>query len=544
MLNGASSNLSGSGPLEGHVSAGSMSRHSGTSFRQLLIGVDAMEWTLVKRWAEEGLLPTFRRLLEQGARAELASTGGYLPDAVWTTLCYGVNPGKLEKYFYVQYDPASASLRYGTDTDMKGNPFWHYLTKAGKRVGIVDIPHLPFREIPDGFHLMNWGAHDNKGGAVTSPASLLGEIQERFGNHPVGDCERYNKGVGSLRKLRGDILRGVSTHGQVFRWLMISREWDVMFCAFPAAHCAGHHFWSQMDPSSPFHDGNRHGLGDTIQKTYQAIDREIGEMLDLAGESTRTFVFAPHGMGPLSHASWNLNEVLDRLGYGRPGGPLKADEPRRGRINPWRIVKKVVPSRLQYAIKDRLPRSLQDRLLFLWYSGATTLSGRRAFAVPNNEVTGAIRIGVRGRDRDGMVDPGDEYRNLCKEITDALSELTDPSTGRPVVKSVIPLHEICHGPFTDGLPDLTVLWDSTFAWDSLSSRRLGTLRIQRQDNRSGSHTPQSFLLATGSGVPSGVELKGLSTYDIAPTVLESAGVDIPSHLDGKAFALERVNVVA
>ena len=503
-----------------------------------------MEWTLVKRWAEEGILPTFRRLLEHGARAELTSTGSYLPDAVWTTLCYGVNPGKLEKYFYVQYDPASAGLRYAADTEMKGNPFWHYLAAAGRHVGIVDVPHLPFREIEGGFHLMNWGAHDNKGGAQTSPASLLSEIQKRFGKHPVGDCERYNKGVRSLRKLRRDILRGVSLHGQVFRWLMRSQEWDVLFCSFPAAHCAGHHYWGHMERSSPVHAAaDRHGLGDTIQKTYQAIDREIGEMLALAGESTRTFVFAPHGMGPLSHASWNLNEILDRLGYGRSGGPLKADQNPRAKINPWRVLKMLAPSRLQYAIKDRLPQSLQDRLLFLWYSGANTLSGRRAFAVPNNEVTGAIRIAVRGRDRDGLVDPGDEYRELRREITDALYELTDPSTGRPVVKSVSPLHEICAGPFVERLPDLAVLWDSTFAWNSLSSPRLGTLRIRRQDTRSGSHTPQSFLLATGSGVPPGAELKGLSTYDIGPTVLEAAGVDVPSHLDGKPFALESVNAI-
>ena len=30
--------------------------------RQLLIGLDAMEWKLVTKWASEGKLPTFRRL--------------------------------------------------------------------------------------------------------------------------------------------------------------------------------------------------------------------------------------------------------------------------------------------------------------------------------------------------------------------------------------------------------------------------------------------------------------------------------------------------
>lgn len=37
--------------------------------RQLLIGLDAMEWTLVEKWANEGKLLAFRRLIEQGERA-------------------------------------------------------------------------------------------------------------------------------------------------------------------------------------------------------------------------------------------------------------------------------------------------------------------------------------------------------------------------------------------------------------------------------------------------------------------------------------------
>ena len=514
--------------------------------RQLLIGVDAMEWTLVQRWAAQGKLPTFRWLLEEGARAELSTTGQYLPDSVWTTLCYGVNPGKIEKYFYVQYDPATGSLRYAADLEMRGQPFWHYLSEAGRRVGVVDIPHLPFKEVPHGFHLMNWGAHDNKGGAITSPPSLLAEVQKCFGSHPVGDCERYNKDVKSLRRLRGDILRGVATHGELFRWLMTTKPWDVFLCEFHAAHCAGHHFWSYMDPSHPLHEeSDPEGLADTVEQTYRAIDREIGEMLEVAGRQTRAFVFAPHGMGPLSHASWNLNEILDLLGFGEGSERRAPDHPsRRGKLNPWRIVKMVVPSKLQYAIKDRLPKRLQDELVFRWYAAGRKYSGRKAFAVPNNEVTGAVRISVRGRDRGGLVEPGPEYRTICNDIKEALFELSDPVTGRPVVKKVTFLHDLCHGPFVEGLPDLSILWDSTFPWDSLESPRFGTLRIRRQDSRSGSHTPQSFLLATGPGVPAGVELEGCSTYDIAPTVLEGAGVPPPQHLDGQAIKMQGVESTA
>src|SRR5271168_296373 len=75
--------------------------------RQLLIGLDAVEWTLVRKWADAGKLPTFRRLLQQGAHAELVSTAAQLPDTVWSVIYSGQNPGRFAKYFYVQYDSAT-----------------------------------------------------------------------------------------------------------------------------------------------------------------------------------------------------------------------------------------------------------------------------------------------------------------------------------------------------------------------------------------------------------------------------------------------------
>jgi hypothetical protein len=36
--------------------------------RQLVIGVDAMEWDLVTRWAAEGKLPTFSRFRTRSGR--------------------------------------------------------------------------------------------------------------------------------------------------------------------------------------------------------------------------------------------------------------------------------------------------------------------------------------------------------------------------------------------------------------------------------------------------------------------------------------------
>jgi predicted AlkP superfamily phosphohydrolase/phosphomutase len=486
-----------------------------------------MEWTLVSRWAAAGRLPTFQRLIRDGLRAELASVADCLPDAAWTTLIYGVNPGKLEKYFYVEFDAATATLRFTPDSALRGTPFWQFVAQAGRRVGVADVPHLPFHEIPGGFHVHGWGAHDTTTGLQTSPTSLAAEIGTRLGPHPVGDCERFDQRAGA--RLREAILAGAARQGALFRWLMQSQPWDLFLCAFSAPHCAGHHFWNDADDTA---DG-------TLEETYRAVDREVGETIALAGPETRVFLVAAHGMGPLTHASWHLSEILDRLGFGRSGrGARPAERTRRARLNPWRIAKMVVPSPLQYAIKAALPPALQAELLYLWYAGGRRgYRGRTAFAVPNNEIVGAIRLAVAGRDRDGTVRPGEEYRRRCREITTALQELVDPVTGRPVVAKVTALHDVYQGPFVDRLPDLAVLWDASFRWDAVSSPRLGTLAVRRQDRRVGSHTPRSFLLATGPGIPPGT-MSGRSTFDVAPTILASAGVAVPAEMDGSPVRFE------
>ncbi len=73
------------------------SNGAGQPGRQLLIGLDATEWSLIQRWAEAGRLPTFQRLIEQGARVELASTAAQLPDTVWSAIYSGMNPGSFRE---------------------------------------------------------------------------------------------------------------------------------------------------------------------------------------------------------------------------------------------------------------------------------------------------------------------------------------------------------------------------------------------------------------------------------------------------------------
>lgn len=499
--------------------------------RQLVIGLDAAEWTLVSRWAAEGKLPAFRALLDGGVHGRLATTAGQLPDTVWSCIYGGTNPGTFEKHFYVQYDARTGDLRHVRDDAFTDRPFWDVLSEAGRTVGVLDAVKFTTSKRLRGFQLTNWGAHATKATKSSVPADLVGEVERRFGRHPVGDCDAVDDNPQSQLDLRRRVLDGVRLRGRVYRALLAERPWDVLFACFSEPHCIGHHFWHWLDPDHPRHgEADTHGLADSIEAVYRAIDEEIGALVELAGDDAHVMIVAGHGMGPLHHASWNIGEMLDLLGYGR--GPARQAAPAAtAGTNFWRILKMTLPGRLQYFIKNLLPQSLQDELLFRWYAGKRDWKGRRAFPVPNNDAVGAIRVNVVGRDKHGIV-PAAEYGRVLDDLVAAFEELTDPASGRTVVKDIVRCHEVFHGPFTGGLPDLTILWESAFPWHAVRSPRFGTLTLKNQDGRSGSHTPIGFVILRGPGIPAGQVLEGHSIHDVAPTILALAGVELPAHMEG------------
>jgi predicted AlkP superfamily phosphohydrolase/phosphomutase len=185
------------------------------------------------------------------------------------------------------------------------------------------------------------------------------------------------------------------------------------------------------------------------------------------------------------------------------------------------------------AIKAALPQRLQNELIFRFYRGDRSWEKCRAFAVPNNDAVGAIRINLKGRDYNGLVEPDAEYDRICEGICSALAELQDCPGGRRVVKHISRIQRELHDPYLDQLPDITALWEQSFPWSSVHSPRFGAVQSRNQDSRTGSHAPRAFLLASGEGIPRGATLSGASIFDLVPTILHGAGMRTPESCEGR-----------
>ncbi len=66
-----------------------------------------------------------------------------------------------------------------------------------------------------------------------------------------------------------------------------------------------------------------------------------------------------------------------------------------------------------------------------------TLYIRARSAGPNNELFGAVRINLVGREPRGRVARGQEYDELLGWLSERLLELEDADTGRPLVRRLL-----------------------------------------------------------------------------------------------------------
>lgn len=479
--------------------------------RVLFVAFDAADRTLATQLARDGKMPVLRSLLEQGRSVEVDSPYGLFVGAVWPTFMTGVNAGRHARYCFGQLVPGTYHVRR-TAGGYPSRPFWSTLSEAGRRSAVIDVPHSPWPEPEfDGVHVVDWIRHDPNVGLFTSPAMLADELPRRFREEDL--CDDYAQ-RGEHGRLRDDLVDSVARKTELCESLLADGAWDVFLTVFSPSHCVGHQFWAVHDADHPRHDpAAATRLGDPIVDVYQAEDAALGRLLDAVGHDTIVMLLLSHGMGPHYDATFLLGEMLRRIA-------------KRSSISRTALARQA-----SRRAAGRLVRRKQGRApgAFMWYVDG----GRPYFTIPNNDVCGAIRINVRGREPAGQIAPGREYDAVCDMLENELATWTNLETSEPLVQRVVRIEECYDGPERAHLPDLLVEWDRRARIRSIGSPRYGRIDREYDGHRTGDHVPGGLLVTRGPGIRPGRVPDAISMVDLAPTM--AAGVDVDlTDVDGTA----------
>ncbi|MDB4911281.1 MAG: type phosphodiesterase/nucleotide pyrophosphatase, partial [Gemmatimonadetes bacterium] len=465
---------------------------------------------------------------------------GFFVGSTWASLYTGTNPAQHGLHYQMQLVPGSYRLEdRAKGAFVQRDPFWRVLSRAGRRVAVLDVPLSRIEPELNGVQVVEWGAHDAFFGHSTIPPELASQIEARVGRHPAGaSCDAAGRGAREYRELVSALAEGVRRKGEWSTELLARGDWDLFMQVFTESHCVGHQCWHLHDAAHPAHDAIIAGMtGDPLRVVYRAIDAAIGTLVDTARDA-HVIVFAAHGMSHRYGAHFLLRDLLFALGAATPPAKQLRERVRDVASRAWHAL----PAAARTLLSPLRRRVMPDTSASA-HSGSSGIGvdvdRSRCFPLANGLAVSGIRLNLVGREPRGVLAPGKEADRFVETLTEDLLAIVDDASGAPLVGRVLRTRDHYCGEHLDALPDLLLEWNESVAIGSTAladgagarvrarSPRIGTIEGANDYGRSGEHRPGGWLVAAGPGVERGRLERAPSLLDLAPTFARILGVELP-----------------
>ena len=479
-------------------------------------------------------MPNLARLVAQGTAGALASTVPPISAAAWITFLTGQNPGRHGVYQFRKMDMRQYGGyrdEFATSEDYAGRSFLELVGQRGRRVASIGVP-MTYPPFPvNGFLVSGFPRPFGPRAHAYPPAKVeaLGrwdEMQDSF-NFSLSPAKTVETSDYWVRKYTDIGLQALA-----------EEHFDLFLVVWNSTDNIPHLFWKYTDPSFPAYDATGAAqFGEVINHQYEVADAEIGRLLAAQSdlENTTILVMSDHGMGPYPHRQVNFGVWLAREGVLAPKKSAASKPSLRGLAAGQ--VRRRLPRQWLDRLRKRMPADLRAdlyaRQLHLDQIDWSATEAYRLKVFPSVE---GIVLNVRGRQAQGIVEPGATYEALRDRLLANLAGLSDPETGQPIIARASRREDLFEGPFVDDIPDIVLELHPAYTGGSALQGNLVTpLPLDELSAYSGSHSPTGLFVFSGPGVRQGHWLEGASIQDLAPTLMHIMGLPVASWMDGRVL---------
>ena len=283
--------------------------------RIMLIGIDGMEWDLMKPLIDAGRLPTFARLIEEGTWGEVRSLDVLESPVIWTSIATGKVPEKHGITGFVKYGDGHEQMPV-TRNVRRVKTIWQILGENGASVGVIGWlatwPAVPVNGyLVSNYFVFEQPPESGRTTAITFPEGLADDLSRfRVSEDDVPDSRAAEftggevPGDGTARA-KFDALKGFIADDETIRQaglhLATAMPVDFFSVYLRAVDSPCHIFWVDSFPESGpgATDESVELFGEVIPKYYEYMDAVLAEFLELADENTTVIVTSDHGFkGP------------------------------------------------------------------------------------------------------------------------------------------------------------------------------------------------------------------------------------------------------
>jgi predicted AlkP superfamily phosphohydrolase/phosphomutase len=267
-------------------------------------------------------------------------------------------------------------------------------------------------------------------------------------------------------------------------------EDGLLFFYFSSSDLQSHMFWWNADEGGPHPTRSAPDAArqfDHVKQLYQRLDDVIGDLHDRYGGKATILVMSDHGFANFGR-QFNVNSWLRDFGY----------------LN---------------------PRECSSILVDADWSRT------RAYGLGIN----GLYLNLKGREREGIVEPGEEQEKLTRQLVARLQKVGDVD-GQPVIRKVYRASEIYSGNATALAPDLIIGYTRGYraSWETCLGELTPDVLLDNPSAWSADHCADALEVPGVLCCNRPIRSADPSLIDLAPSILEEFSVPVPATMTGRS----------
>ena len=452
--------------------------------RVVVIGLDcATPKTLFEDFID--VCPNIKKLMNHGVFGKLRSSDPPITVPAWMVMSTGRTAGDLGVYGFIHRKEKSYTDFWVVNSlNIEKPKIWDIIGEKGFKSIIVGVPPTFPAQAINGNLITGFITPDSLS-HFTYPLKLKEEIFNVVEDYEFDVKFRTNH----KEQLLVSLYKLTKKHFEVVKHLIKNKPWD--YCQFVIIGLDRFHhaFWKYYDKSHhKYEPGNIYESA--IENFYKFLDKQIGELLELLGENDIVIIASDHGAKAMKGCLC-VNMALEKLGL------LKFKE---------------TPA----------PKTRLDEVEIDW---------AKTYAWGWGGYYARIFLNVKGREENGIIEPK-EYENWRDKLIKLLKEIPDDK-GNLMNTKIYKPEELYNKVYGDA-PDLMVYFDD-LNWRSAGTVGYDSMYLDENDTGPDDAVHDYFgvFIISQLNKKIGKRLEPKNILDIAPTILNIYGIQIPEDLEGK-----------
>ncbi|OHB65844.1 MAG: sulfatase arylsulfatase [Planctomycetes bacterium RBG_13_63_9] len=261
----------------------------------------------------------------------------------------------------------------------------------------------------------------------------------------------------------------------------------LLFFYFSSTDLQSHMLWWDSDEPHPTRSAaEATKYSEHIRRLYRKLDGVVGDLLARYGNRATFLVMSDHGFANFGR-QFNLNSCLRYYGY-------------------------LGPPECTSLFRD------------------VDWSQTAAYGLGIN----GLYLNLKGRERDGIVEPGDQQEALLRELARGLESIRDVN-GQRVIRCVHRTDKAYSGGATTLAPDLVIGYCRGYraSWATCLGDLTDEVLLDNDSAWSADHCADASEVPGVLLTNRPIDAKAPSLVDLAPSILNEFGLPIPSSMEGR-----------